>query len=102
MKSHWLLISSVPPPLLPPAWPATSTSASHRDPALLLSLLHLEAIGRKVGRLKSREYIQKLLTSAPVKVFGLYRNNINLIRFFLEFFVFVFSFLLGSLGTAEL
>ena len=45
VKSHWLLISSNPSPLLPPAWPATSSSASHCNPALLLPLLHLEAIG---------------------------------------------------------
>ena len=36
VKLCWLLISSISPPLLPSGWPATSASASHCDPALLL------------------------------------------------------------------
>ena len=45
VKSCWLSISSISPSLLPSGWPATSSSASHCDPALLLPLLHLKTIG---------------------------------------------------------
>ena len=45
VKLCWLLISSISPPLLPSGLPATSSSASHCDPALLLPLLHLKPIG---------------------------------------------------------
>ena len=45
VKLCWLLISSISPPLLPSGLPATSSSASHCDPALLLPLLHLKTTG---------------------------------------------------------